>query len=87
MADAIESFAVVDNSARMRAVVNLTGLFWKHRDLIKAIDTETFLPTSYWHNRFLGDGAACEFLGCVTAKFRRGCSSVCWFQRLMHVGN
>jgi hypothetical protein len=38
MADAIESFAVVDNSARMRAVVNLTGLFWKHRDLIGVIE-------------------------------------------------
>jgi hypothetical protein len=52
VADAIESFAVVDNSARMRVVVNLTGLFWKHRDLIAAIETDAFLPPTYWHNRF-----------------------------------
>jgi hypothetical protein len=38
MADAIESFAVVDNSARMRVVVNLTGLFCKHGDLIGVIE-------------------------------------------------
>jgi hypothetical protein len=34
--DAVESFTVVDNIARIRVVGNLTGLSWKHRDFIGA---------------------------------------------------
>jgi hypothetical protein len=36
--DGIESFAVVDNSTRVREVINLTGLSWEHRDLIGMIE-------------------------------------------------
>jgi|TARA_B100000768_G_C11066882_1_gene284871 hypothetical protein len=51
--DAVESFTVVDNIARIQVVVNLTGLSWKHRDLIGVIAIGVFLLPTYWHNTII----------------------------------